>query len=149
MLARDIVRIKSQSGKMTEFVGQLKAVTLRISSVSTLNELSSAMEEAGKAISLVSGNLDTKRLAEISKNLAKEDAKLDMKQDMMEDILDGLGESMDDPVEQEKIYQQVLRDVGLEVENVMPEASSKTVKKEEIKAEVRYMVNYVGDRHPG
>jgi hypothetical protein len=119
MLARDIVRMKTQADKMTEFIGQLKAVTLRISSVSTLNELSNAMEEAGKAISLVSSKLDTNKLAEISKNLAKEDAKLDMKQDMMQDLLEGLGESMDDPAEQEKLYQQVLKEVGLEVENVV------------------------------
>jgi hypothetical protein len=119
MLARDIVRMKTQSDKMTEFIGQLKAVTLRISSVSTLNELSSAMEEAGKAISLVSGKLDTKKLADISKNLAKEDEKLNMKQDMMQDILEGLGESMDDPAEEERLYQQVLKDVGLEVEDIV------------------------------
>jgi hypothetical protein len=116
MLARDVVRAKTQCDKMTEFIGELKAVTLRISSVSTLNELATAMEQAGKAISLVSGNLDTKKLAEISKNLMKEDEKLNMKQDMMQDLLEGLGENMDDPVEEEKIYQQVLKEVGLEVE---------------------------------
>jgi superfamily II DNA/RNA helicase len=104
---------------MAEFVGQLKACIMRISSVSTLNELSLAMEEAGKAISLVSGKLDTKKLAEISKTLVKEDARLDMKQDMMEDIFDNLGESLDDPVEQEKLYQQVLKEVGVEVEEIV------------------------------
>jgi hypothetical protein len=115
MIARDIVRLKSQGEKMTEFIGQLKAVTLRISSIATLNELSTAMEEAGKAITMVSGKIDTQKLAQISKNLAKEDAKLDMKQDMMQDIMEGIGESMDDPAEQERVYQQVLKEVGLEV----------------------------------
>jgi charged multivesicular body protein 2A len=143
MLARDIVRIKTQTEKMTEFTGQLKAVTLRISSVSTLNELSSAMEQAGNAIALVSGKLDTKKLAEISKNLAKEDEKLNMKQDMMQDLMDGIGESMDDPAEQERLYQQVLKDVGLEVEDIMPEASTKVVKKEEVKV-VRILVLLLG-----
>jgi charged multivesicular body protein 2A len=119
MLAKDIVRAKTQCEKMTEFVGELKAVTLRISSVSTLNELSNAMEQAGKAISLVSNKLDTKKLAEISKNLAKEDEKLNMKQDMMQDILEGLGEGMDDPVEEQRIYEQVLKEVGLEVEDIV------------------------------
>jgi hypothetical protein len=116
-LARDIVRMRTQSEKMSEFIGQLKAVVMRIASVSTLNELSNAMELAGKAMSLVSEKLDTKKLAQISKDLAKEDAKLDMKQDMMQDIFDGLGEAMDDPVEEERIYQSVLREVGLEVED--------------------------------
>ena len=115
MLARDIVRMHGQIEKMSEFCGQLKAVGLRISSISTLNELSNAMEEAGKAITAVSGKLDATKLADLAKNLSKEDAKLDMKQDMMQDILEGIGEGMDDPAEQERIYKQVLEEVGIEV----------------------------------
>ncbi len=117
MLARDIVRMKSQVEKMTEFTGQLKAVGIRISSISTLNELSNAMEQAGQAITTVSGKLDANKLADMAKTLSKEDAKLDMKSDMMQDIMDGIGDSMDDPVEQEAIYKQVLEEVGIEVQN--------------------------------
>ena len=54
MMARDIVRLTNQINKMSEFVGQLTAVSMRISSISSLNELSNAMEEAGKAITIVS-----------------------------------------------------------------------------------------------
>lgn len=104
-------------GKMTEFCGQLKALSLRISGISTLNELTNAMEQASSAITKVSSKLDAGKLAELSKNLAKEDAKLDVKQEMLSDVLDGIGESMDDPVEQERLYQQVLKDVGIQVEN--------------------------------
>lgn len=119
MIARDVVRMKSQIEKMSEFTGQLKAVSLRIGSISTLNELSNAMEEAGKAITTVSGKLDANKLANMAKTMAKEDAKLDMKQEMMQDILEGIGEGMDDPVEQERIYQSVLREVGLEVDETV------------------------------
>jgi CRISPR/Cas system type I-B associated protein Csh2 (Cas7 group RAMP superfamily) len=119
MIARDIVRMKGQIEKMTEFTGQLKALSLRIGSISTLNELSNAMEDASKAICAVSGKLDAGKLQEMAKVLSKEDAKLDMKSEMMSDILDGIGEGMDDPAEQEKLYQQVLKDVGLEVEELV------------------------------
>ncbi len=115
MMARDIVRMKGQIEKMTEFTGQLKAVALRIGGISTLNELSNAMEEAGKAITIVSGKLDSNKLANMAKTLAKEDAKLDMKQDMMQDILEGIGEGMDDPIAQDELYKQVLQEVGIEV----------------------------------
>lgn len=119
MLAKDIVRINSQIGKMTEFCGQLKALSLRISGISTLNELTNAMEEASSAITKVSSKLDAGKLAELSKNMAKEDAKLDIKQEMLSEVLDGIGESMDDPAEQERLYQQVLKDVGLQVEEAV------------------------------
>jgi hypothetical protein len=52
----------------------------------------------------------------------------------MSDILDGIGESMDNPEEQEKIYHDVLKEVGLEVNELIPEAGTKTVQKNEVKA---------------
>ena len=47
----------------------------------------------------------------------------------MSDILDGIGESMDNPEEQEKIYHDVLKEVGLEVNELIPEAGTKLFKK--------------------
>ena len=46
MMARDIVRMTTQMNKLTEFIGQLSAISLRISSVNSLNELSDAMDQA-------------------------------------------------------------------------------------------------------
>ena len=88
MLARDIVRISTQTSKMSEFIGQLSAVSLRMSSISSLNELATAMEGASKAICLVSNKLDTNKLKNMAKEMYKEDAKLEMKQDMMSEVLD-------------------------------------------------------------
>ena len=68
---------------MTQFVGQLKALSLRIGCLSSLNELSSAMEEASKAMMTVSNKIDTKKLNDMAKIMAKEDAKLDMKSEMV------------------------------------------------------------------
>ena len=83
MVARDIVRIRTQSEKMTQFIGQLKSLSLRIGCLSSLNELSSAMEEASKAMITVSNKIDTKKLKDMAKIMSKEDAKLDMKSEMV------------------------------------------------------------------
>ena len=53
MLAKDIVRATNQIKKLEQFIGQLNAVSMRISSCSTLNELGDAMNNAAKAITLV------------------------------------------------------------------------------------------------
>ena len=58
---------------------------MRISSCSTLNELGDAISNAAKAMTLVSNKLDTKKLSQMAKVLAKEDMKLDMKSEMMEE----------------------------------------------------------------
>ena len=83
MIAKDLVRIRTQGEKMSQFVGQLKALSLRIGSLGTMNELSHAMEEASKAMMAVSNNIDSKKLSEMAKIMSKEDAKLDMKSDMV------------------------------------------------------------------
>ncbi len=133
MLAKDIVRTKSQINKMTQFTGQLKALEIRIGSLSSLNELATAMEEAGKAIMTVSSNLDASKMQQLSKQLIMEDAKLDMKSDMMSEILDNMGE--DTTEETDELYNQVLEDVGINLKGQIPESSTQKVEKEVVAEE--------------
>ena len=102
MLAKDIVRTNNQIKKIDQFIGQLGAISLRISSCSTINELGDAMTSCANAMSLVSSKLDAGKLAQIGKVMAKEDAKLDMKTDMINDILDNLDDGNEE--ESEEIY---------------------------------------------
>ena len=71
MLAKDIVRSTNQIKKLEQFVGQLNAVSMRI----TLNELGDAMNNIAKEMTLVSNKLDTKKLQQMAKVLEKEDMK--------------------------------------------------------------------------
>ena len=113
------MRTRTQIVKIEDFICHLKTLSLRVATINSINEVTSALEEAGKAISLVSGHLDAGKLAELSRELAKEDSKLEMKQEILSEVLDNMGENMDDPVEQEKLYKQVLEDVGLQVEEMV------------------------------
>jgi hypothetical protein len=117
---------------MNEFCGHLKAVSLKLSSVSTLNEMSDAMANATKAMCLVSNKLDATKLANMHKDMAMADGKLEMKQEMMNSVLEDLGE-VDDINESDKLYQDVLKEVGIEVKNSMPETNIKKIEKSEIK----------------
>lgn len=111
-----MVRTRTQVSKMNEFCGHLKAVSLKLSTVSTLNEMSDAMENATKAMCLVSNKLDTGKLANLHKEMAMADGKLEMKQEMMNAVMEDLGNDMDDPVLQDQVYQDVLKEVGIEVQ---------------------------------
>ena len=127
MLAKDIVRATNQIKKLEQFCGQLNAVSMRISSCSTLNELGDAMNNAAKAMTLVSNKLDTQKLAAMAKTLAKEDMKLDMKSDMMSDVMDSIGESMDNEEEQEELYNQVLAEAGVKIDGEMVGANKDSI----------------------
>ena len=126
-LARTIAQTTTQINKMTEFSGQLTAVSLRISSISSLNEIGNAMEQAANALTLVSNKLDTKKLNNMMKNMMKEDEKLEMKQEMMQDIMDSLGEGMDNKEEEEELYKHVLQEVGVNYNDVLPSSNEKQI----------------------
>ena len=111
MMARDIVRSKSQQAKLEQFVGQLSAVSLRIGSCATLNELGDAMANCANAMTLVSSKLDAKKLAHMAKEISKQDMQLDMKADMMSDILESIDDVNEE--EEEEVYNQVLMEAGV------------------------------------
>ncbi len=100
---------------MNQFIGQLKAASLRISTVNTLNDMSEAMEGVNKAMSLASKNMDPKKLASLAKDMAMGEGKLEMNQEMISSVLDDMADNMGDPIEEEKIYQDVLKEAGLEL----------------------------------
>ncbi len=117
MLAKDIVRSKTQQAKLEQFVGQLNAVSMRIGSCASLNELGDAMSNCAKAMTLVSSKLDVKKIAQMGKEMAKQDMMLDMKSDMMSEVLDSLDEGNEE--EEEELYNQVLQEAGVNVQNEM------------------------------
>ena len=117
MLAKDIVRSKNQQAKLEQFIGQLSAVSLRIGSCASLNELGDAMANCAKAMTLVSSKLDTKKLAQIGKTLAKQDMMLEMKSDMMSEVLDSLDDETEE--EGEELYNQVLMEAGVKMQDEM------------------------------
>ena len=122
MLAKDIVRAGNQCKQIEQFVGQLTAVSMRISACSSLNELGSAMNAASTALCAVSSKLNTQKLNILGKELAKENMKLDLKSEMMQEVLDGVGESMGNEEEEEELLNQVLQEAGLKIKDDMVEA---------------------------
>lgn len=114
-MAKEVVRLRKTGQQMNQFIGQLKAASLRISTVNTLNDMSEAMEGVNKAMSLASKNMDPKKLASLAKDMAMGEGKLEMNQEMISSVLDDMADNMGDPIEEEKIYQDVLKEAGLEL----------------------------------
>ena len=138
MLAKDIVRSTNQIKKLDQFVGQLTAVSMRISSCSTLNELGDAMTNAANAMTLVSNKLDPKKMQQMAKVMAKEDFKLEMISDMMGEAMDSIGESMGNEEEEEELYNQVLAEAGVKLEGEIKEQKSLVEQNSSSWAELRY-----------
>ena len=115
MLAKDIVRAQKQQQKLEQFAGQLNAVSLRIGSCATLNELGDAMASCASAMSLVSSKLDPKKMQQMAREIARQDEMLDMKADMISDVLESLNDGNEE--EEEALYNQVLQEAGVNLAN--------------------------------
>lgn len=129
---------------MNEFCGQLKAVAMRLMGVSTLNDMYDAMANATNAMCMVSNKLDVTKLSQMSREMAMADEKLEMKQEMLSSVLEDIGNDMDDPMESEKIYQDVLKEVGLDVKDSLPDVnkpSESKVKESYSKDNIEDMLN--------
>ena len=132
MLAKDIVRATNQCKKIEQFVGQLTAVSMRISSCATLNELSNAMEAVATAMTKVSNKLDTQKLNTLAKEMSKETMKIDMKQDMIQEVLDGVGASLEDEEQEEELYNQVLQEAGVKISEEMVGAGKEKLEEQKV-----------------
>ena len=132
MLAKDIVRATNQCKQIEQFVGELTAVSMRISSCASLNELGNAMNAAATALCTVSNKLDTKKLSQLGKELSKENMKLDLKSDMMQEVLDGVGESMGNEEEEEELYNQVLQEAGVKISEEMVGAGKEKLTEDKV-----------------
>ena len=149
MLAKDIIRVRNQIKQLGQFIGQLNAVSMRISSCYTLNALGDAMNNAAKAMTLVSNKLDTQKLLSIAKILSKEEMKIEMKQEMISEVMDSIGESMDNDEEQEELYNQFLAEAGVKIEGEMVGPNKELIKENEINNESKKEIvrdnNGIGD----
>lgn len=116
MIAKQIVQTSGQIEKMTQFIGQLAAISLKISSCASMNELMSAMDGAATAMNLVSSKMDGGKLANMLKNMQKSDMKMEMAQEMMDDIMEDLNEDLGDQEKEDELYQQVLQEAGVSLE---------------------------------
>ena len=115
MLSKDIIRINKQSKKLEQFIGQLTAISIRISYNYTINKLEEEMNNISKTINLYNNKLESQQINILGKEFVKENIKLDLNLEMMQKALEGFSESMENKEEEEKLYNEILKEV--EVKN--------------------------------
>ncbi len=83
LIAKDIVRLRTNYCRMNEYIGYLKIVELRIGSLDCLDDLSNAMEIASSGMKNVSERIEAKKLNKMVKLISIEDSKLEMKTEIV------------------------------------------------------------------
>jgi len=140
-MAKDLVRTRRYVQKFYQMRTQLQAVELRIQTLRSNQQMADAMRGATRvsifsalqmapgakvfqAMASMNRGMNLPQIQRIMNEFERESSMMDMKEEMMSEAVDGVMEDdeEDEEVEGDKILQQVLEEIGIDVSQKMGEA---------------------------
>lgn len=123
--AKDLVRTRSHIQKFYQMKTQLQAVSLKIQTLNSTQQMSEAMKGATKAMKSMNGKLNLPGIQKIMMEFEKESEIMDMKEEMMNDVIDDvMDDEMNEEEETDLIVSQVLDEIGISLGQSLVEAPS-------------------------
>ncbi|KAI9291893.1 hypothetical protein K502DRAFT_110059 [Neoconidiobolus thromboides FSU 785] len=117
IMAKDLVRTRKQIQKFYQMRTQLQAVSLKIQTLNSTQQMSEAMKGATKAMKMMNGSLNLPGIQKIMMEFERENEVMDMKEEMMNDVMDDImDEENDEEEETDLIVSQVLDEIGINLD---------------------------------
>ncbi|GAA5888616.1 hypothetical protein JCM16303_005289 [Sporobolomyces ruberrimus] len=130
VMAKDLVRTRRYISKFYTMKTQLQAVSLRLQSLRSNQQMAEAMKGATKAMSMMSRQMNLPQISKILQDFEKESSMMDMKEEMMSDSIDDtFAEDEEGEGEEEegnRILDEVLAEIGVSVGQQLGEAPTAT-----------------------
>ncbi|WWD08739.1 hypothetical protein V865_006852 [Kwoniella europaea PYCC6329] len=126
ILAKDLVRTRRYIQKFTQMRVQLQAVSLRMQTLRSNEQMATAMKGATRAMGQMNRSLNLPQIQKIMNDFEKESSTMDMKEEMMSDAVDDAMEDEDEgegeEVESDKILKEVLDEIGMNMNESLASA---------------------------
>ncbi|GAA5981240.1 hypothetical protein JCM5350_006072 [Sporobolomyces pararoseus] len=136
VMAKDLVRTRRYISKFYTMKTQLQAVSLRLQSLRSNQQMAEAMKGATKAMGLMSRQMNLPQITKILQDFERESEMMDMKEEMMGDAIDDTMEDQEEGEGEEeegnKILEEVLAEIGVSVGQQLGEAPTDTPMKSSI-----------------
>ncbi|EPZ31671.1 hypothetical protein ROZALSC1DRAFT_28727 [Rozella allomycis CSF55] len=123
IMAKDLVRTRRYIQKFFEMKAQLQAVSLRIQTMKSNHQMAEAMKGVTKAMGAMNKRVNLPGIQKIMMEFDKQGEMMDMKEEMMNDAIDDAFDEEDDEEEGENIINQVLDEIGIDLQQKMGNAS--------------------------
>ena len=127
-LAQNINRQNNQIKNFDKISGQMKGMSSKVQQVNTYNKMGDAMESCSNALNFANKNINMDKIKMNSKNMMLQNEKLNMKGEMINDALDNIFNDEDEE-ETNEIYNNVLKEAGLDINAQLPNANQQNVNK--------------------
>ncbi|KAK9894209.1 Snf7-domain-containing protein [Cystobasidium minutum MCA 4210] len=123
VMAKDLVRTRRYISKFYSMRTQLQAVSLRLQTLRSNEQMAQAMKGATRAMALMSKTMNLPQISKILQDFERESSSMDMKEEMMSDTIDDVMEDEGETEEEEsdKILKQVLDEIGVSVSQQLGE----------------------------
>ncbi len=106
------MRIRSQVSQYYSMGSQLKAMSMKMSTMSSYQEIMKGLEGSSKVLSAMNEEMDISSIQTVLKNFQKESMKAEFNQDAVNDAMEMGMDNVDE--EADKIYDGILGEIGLE-----------------------------------
>jgi len=116
--AKDLVRTRRYIEKFYSMRTQLQAISLRIQTVRTNEQMMQAMKGATGVLGSMNRNMNLPALQRIAMEFEKENDIMDQRQEMMDDAIDDVT-GLEDEAEGDEIVDQVLEEIGVDLKNAV------------------------------
>ncbi|TRM56618.1 Snf7-domain-containing protein [Schizophyllum amplum] len=123
VMAKDLVRTRRYVQKFYQMRTQLQAVSLRIQTLRSNQQMAEAMRGASRAMASMNRGMNLPQIQKIMNEFEKESAMMDMKEEMMSDAVDDVMEDEEDEEEEgDKILKEVLDEIGVGLSQQLTDA---------------------------
>lgn len=121
-MAKDLVRTRSYITKFYTMRSQLQGVALKLETAKSTEAMTSAMSSTTKSMQSMAKSMNLPKLNAMMMEFVKESEKMDMQQETIGDAMDDVMEGDQDEEEEDKIVNQVLDEIGIDINGAIPEA---------------------------
>ena len=117
--ARDLVRTRNHIHKFYSMRTQLQAISLRIQTVRSNEQMMVSMKGATRLLSGMNKSMNMPALARIAADFERENEIMDQRSELMDEAVDDAME--DDEEESDEVLQQVLDEIGVDLNQQLGE----------------------------
>ncbi|KAJ8631701.1 hypothetical protein MRB53_025024 [Persea americana] len=127
VMAKDLIRTRHQITKFYALKSQLQGVALRIQTLKSTQAMGEAMKGVTKAMGQMNRQMNLPALQKIMQEFEKQNEKMEMVIEVMGDAIDDALEGDEEEQETEELVNQVLDEIGINIDSQLVKAPSSVV----------------------
>lgn len=119
IMAKDLVRTKSQIKKFELMKANLQAISIKTATLKSQNNMAQAMRGVTQGLVRMNRQMNLPQIQKIIHEFQKQTDMVDMKEEMINDVMDDVFEGDADEQESDQIVNQVLDELGIEMNQTL------------------------------